>query len=385
MKTQRVAMLASLCLGLLLLRCGSGQSSDSASQDVRHHHGGCASNQDCASNKVCSQSVCRLPCAVNNDCQTGLVCIEGGCKGCTADGQCNAGDVCNNYLCSAGAGSGCQSDADCASGQVCTNGTCGTPTPPPPPPPPAQCQSNTDCSNGQVCVSGSCQACTNNNQCASGQVCSNGACGTPTPPPPPPPPAQCQANTDCSNGQVCVSGSCQACTNNNQCVSGQVCSNGACGTPTPPPPPPPNGGCVTESDCANGGLCESGSCVASACDNRASGKTGIRATVQITRYQGIIHGRNGDHEIAFGTLTNVSWIYNASTEDTTSVQLAMNVASSTDPTGLPHEIPLTAGESIDLEGEYISAASAGGSSGNAVIHFTHSTCGYVTINGSTYQ
>ena len=333
MKIQRVAMLASLCLGLLLLRCGSGQSSDSASQDVRHHHGGCASNQDCASNKVCSQSVCRLPCAVNNDCQTGLVCIEGGCKGCTADGQCNAGDVCNNYLCSAGAGSGCQSDADCASGQVCTNGTCGTPTPPPPPPPPAQCQ----------------------------------------------------ANTDCSNGQVCVSGSCQACTNNNQCVSGQVCSNGACGTPTPPPPPPPNGGCVTESDCANGGLCESGSCVASACDNRASGKTGIRATVQITRYQGIIHGRNGDHEIAFGTLTNVSWIYNASTEDTTSVQLAMNVASSTDPTGLPHEIPLTAGESIDLEGEYISAASAGGSSGDAVIHFTHSTCGYVTINGSTYQ
>jgi hypothetical protein len=161
-----------------------------------------------------------------------------------------------------------------------------------------------------------------------------------------------------------------------------VCTNGSC--QTPPPPPPPNGSCQSESDCANGGLCESGSCVASACNQRASNKTGIRAQVTITRYQGLINGSNGTHEIAYGTLSNVEWIYAPSVEDTANVQLALNVASSTDPTGLPHEIPLSVGQVVDVEGEYISAATAN-ASGNAVIHFTHSTCGYVTIAGTTYQ
>jgi hypothetical protein len=120
------------------------------------------------------------------------------------------------------------------------------------------------------------------------------------------------------------------------------------------------------------------------CLHRASNKTGIRARVQITSYQGLITGSNGTHEIAYGNIS-ILWVDVPSVIDTSASQLALNVASSTDPSGLPHEIPLTPGQTIELEGEYISGATAGLSNGDAVIHFTHSTCGYVNINGTTYQ
>ena len=71
-------------------------------------------------------------------------------------------------------------------------------------------------------------------------------------------------------------------------------------------------------------------------------------------------------------------------KDTNNVELAMNVHSSTDPSGLPREVPLSVGQTVLLEGEYISAASAN-ASGDAVIHFTHSTCGFVQINGTLYE
>jgi hypothetical protein len=126
-----------------------------------------------------------------------------------------------------------------------------------------------------------------------------------------------------------------------------------------------------------------GTCVASSCNQRHAGVTGIRATVRIDQYLGLRTGQNGTHELANGTLQNVSWIYQASVEDTTATQLAMNVASSIDPHGLPQEIPLSTGQVIQVEGEYIPAASAN-AGGRAVIHFTHLPCGFVTINGVTY-
>jgi len=143
------------------------------------------------------------------------------------------------------------------------------------------------------------------------------------------------------------------------------------------------GACSSNVECTNGDLCSSGTCVASSCNQRHAGVTGIRATVRIDQYLGLIQGPNGTHELANGTLQNVSWIYQASVEDTTATQLALNVASSIDPHGLPQEIPLSAGQVIEVEGEYIPAASAN-AGGRAVIHFTHVPCGYVTINGVTY-
>jgi hypothetical protein len=155
------------------------------------------------------------------------------------------------------------------------------------------------------------------------------------------------------------------------------------GTPGTDAGTPPGGACSSNDDCTNGGLCSSGACVASACNQRHAGVTGIRAMVRIDQYLGLVNGRNGTHELANGTLQSVSWIYQASVEDTTAAQLAMNVASSTDPRGLPQEIPISPGQVIEVEGEYIPAATAN-ASGRAVIHFTHLPCGYVTVNGTTY-
>src|SRR5260370_298297 len=77
------------------------------------------------SNKVCVHNICRLPCHINNDCYTGLVCIDGGCMGCTADSQCNPGDVCGpNGQCVPGSSGGCSSNSDCSGGQVCVGGSC---------------------------------------------------------------------------------------------------------------------------------------------------------------------------------------------------------------------------------------------------------------------
>ena len=158
---------------------------------------------------------------------------------------------------------------------------------------------------------------------------------------------------------------------------------GDAGTPGSDAGVPPGGSCATDNDCLGGGLCSAGACVASACNQRHASVTGLRATVRISQYLGLIQGRNGTHELANGTLQNVSWIFQPSVEDTTSVQLAMNVASAIDSQGLPREIPLTSGEVIEVEGEYIPAARAN-SGGRAVIHFTHGACGFVEIAGVIY-
>ena len=124
------------------------------------------------------------------------------------------------------------------------------------------------------------------------------------------------------------------------------------------------------------------------CDQRSKGVTAIQTVVRIDKYQGLIHGSNGTHEIAYGTITSTPWVYDNSIVDTSNVQLALNVKSAKDPTGLPHEIKLSVGQSVEVEGEYIPAATAHASDSKgpaAVIHFTHTPCGYVTIAGTVYH
>jgi hypothetical protein len=174
------------------------------------------------------------------------------------------------------------------------------------------------------------------------------------------------------------------CQKDADCGPGQICKNNYCQSAPPPPPPP--GGCKNSDDCLSGGLCNNGSCSPMACQQRSSGRTGIRAKVQITAYQGVVAGTaNGSHEMADGVLTDIPWIFDAAAKDTNNVHLAMNVHSAKDPSGLPGEIPLTVGQVIEVEGEYIPSTQATGSSGRAVIHFTHSGCGFVDINGTQYR
>lgn len=124
------------------------------------------------------------------------------------------------------------------------------------------------------------------------------------------------------------------------------------------------------------------------CNQRSPGVTGIDVAVRVHFYQGLIHGRNGTHEIAYGTVTSTSWVYDHSVVDTSNVELALNVKSAKDPTGLPNEVKMTVGESVEVRGEYIPAATANAhdSAGPAaVLHFTHSPCGFITIAGHKYQ
>lgn len=124
------------------------------------------------------------------------------------------------------------------------------------------------------------------------------------------------------------------------------------------------------------------------CDQRYAGVTALQALVRIDEYKGLISGRNGVHEIAYGTITATPWVYDSSVLDTSNVQLALNVKSAKDPSGLPHEIRLSAGQTVEVEGEYIpsSAASAHDARGRAaVLHFTHAPCGYITIGGTVYR
>ncbi|GAC1338199.1 MAG: hypothetical protein NVSMB23_05630 [Myxococcales bacterium] len=124
------------------------------------------------------------------------------------------------------------------------------------------------------------------------------------------------------------------------------------------------------------------------CTRRRAGATAIEAVVRIDRYQGLIRGKNGTHEIAFGTITSTPWVVDAGVVDTARVQLALHVATQGDPGGLPAEVPLGAGETVRVEGEYVPASRANvrrGRGPTAVIHSTHAPCGFVVINGRKYR
>ena len=124
------------------------------------------------------------------------------------------------------------------------------------------------------------------------------------------------------------------------------------------------------------------------CNMRNPGVTAIQIVVRIDEYKGLQTGRNGVHELAESTILHTSWVYEKTVVDTSNVHLAMNVASVTDPTGLPMELPLTIGQTIEVEGEYIPAATAKYTNKNgaaAVVHFTHMPCGYTVISGKTYN
>jgi hypothetical protein len=124
------------------------------------------------------------------------------------------------------------------------------------------------------------------------------------------------------------------------------------------------------------------------CNQRRPGVTALRAAVQVDEYRGLQKGRNGTHEIVEGTITATPWVYQAAAIDTRNVEVAMNVQDETDPHGLPREIPLRRGQRFEVQGEYIPASQADARNNNgpaAVIHFTHSPCGYVLIDGTVYR
>jgi hypothetical protein len=126
----------------------------------------------------------------------------------------------------------------------------------------------------------------------------------------------------------------------------------------------------------------------SSCNQRHAGVTGIQVQIRIDEYQGLIKGRNGTHEIAYGTIVSTPWVYDSKIVDTSNAELALNVKSAKDPTGLPYEVKLAVGSVYEVQGEYIPAATASAhdkKGAAAVIHFSHAPCGYVSVGGTVYR
>jgi hypothetical protein len=126
---------------------------------------------------------------------------------------------------------------------------------------------------------------------------------------------------------------------------------------------------------------------ASTCHSRP-GETSVHVTLKVNEYRGLHHGQNGDHEIVEATITSTTSAANPTLVDTNNVEVAMNVKSSVDPNGLPHEVPMAVGDTFEVQGEYIPAATAHAHNANgaaAVIHFTHAPCGFAAIAGREYH
>lgn len=115
--------------------------------------------------------------------------------------------------------------------------------------------------------------------------------------------------------------------------------------------------------------------------------TGIQVVVRVDEYRGVKVGGNGPHEFVHGTIVRTPWLFEAGTPDTNNVEVSMNVQTLDDKHGLPMEIKVSAGQYIEVEGEYIKASKASAMTKNgpaAVIHFTHDPCGYAVLNGTLY-
>jgi hypothetical protein len=128
--------------------------------------------------------------------------------------------------------------------------------------------------------------------------------------------------------------------------------------------------------------------VASSTCRSKPGETSVHVVLKVDEYRGIHHGHNGDHEVVETTVASTLSVANPSVVDTSNVEIAMNVKSSTDPSGLPQEVPMAVGDTFEVQGEYIPAATANAHNANgaaAVIHFTHAPCGFVKIAGEEYR
>jgi peptidoglycan-associated lipoprotein len=105
---------------------------------------------------------------------------------CEQDKHCQEGEYCVNNLCQQ-----CRDNGDCPAGQECQEGGCREIV--------GYCSDSADCAEGQVCRENRCGPCLSAGDCAEGQVCMDGICGK----------AECSSTEDCPAGLSCVDYRCQ--------------------------------------------------------------------------------------------------------------------------------------------------------------------------------
>lgn len=113
----------------------------------------------------------------------------------------------------------------------------------------------------------------------------------------------------------------------------------------------------------------------------------IQAVVRVDQYDGLISENGEQFEVFDGTVLCTSFVSDPGGVDTQNVQVSMKLEGMLDPIGLPKEIPLTQGQLVEVEGEYIPSSAANVTNDNgpaAIITYTHFPCGFAVIDGMTY-
>ncbi|WP_373049264.1 matrixin family metalloprotease [Vulgatibacter sp.] len=177
--------------------------------------GGCTGDGDCITGEICDAGTCvAQPCTDSAECSAGAFCWKGSCTpGCKADGECDAGQVCNDGSCirdpaTCSICATCASSADCGGdAYLCVDldgsgvGACTR-----------TCASNADCDGDSFCrtfTDGSqfCFAPSTTALCPDEYVCD--AAGAPS----------CPGLWDrCLTDDHCGSGICARTENGNRCT-----------------------------------------------------------------------------------------------------------------------------------------------------------------------
>lgn len=204
----------------------------------------CTADGDCEAGEICLQAECQPApsCTEDEDCTGGRVCLEGLCAAaeCNEDGDCPADQHCQDHRCEDGAPCNCSTDADCAADEFCLDECSCEPREQQP------CQADDECSAGELCIDQVCTlapTCSADADCPTGTVCEDGHCARP-----------CAADADCGNEQLnaCLDGHCyQRCLQDNNCQGGQICDANIC----------VDAQCATDADCEGELIrCHNGRC-----------------------------------------------------------------------------------------------------------------------------
>ena len=245
--SQSLALAKALALGAVLL-VGSTSGCTSMPPDVETVDQGGGADlsmigpkgcSGCAANQVCVDSACvdvpaGCPCPKETYCDLAV----GQCKvGCTNDGECSTGRICNdaNRSCHVG----CRKDEVCGAGNICDNTLCRP-----------GCRKDGDCGSGKICdaASSTCKAgCRKDADCGgAGSICdtANNTCTK-----------GCRKDADCTTaGQICdtAASMCRpGCRTTATCPSEQVCDTASSKCIA---------GCDGDARCNAGRICESAMC-----------------------------------------------------------------------------------------------------------------------------
>jgi len=151
---------------------------------------------------------------------------EGAADSCTADRQCDAGEICKNLVCI----EGCRTSETCPEGQFCKDNKCRS-----------NCTADAECGDGRFCSNGVCRdGCSNDNACGAGKVCVSNKCVA----------GECNVQKLCPEGKICNRNhecvdDVVTCSKDAECGQGQVCVGGAC----------VRGTCSAETKCPDGQQC----------------------------------------------------------------------------------------------------------------------------------